>query len=216
MCQRARTLQNVRLLVPPILTIKERRHFALWEVVPIAMFRNFLQSISAHREILVSLNQETNCNGGIVPVVSSEDSSTTTSCSMVSPWSDSTSKDAKLTMPYGTFCDDVLLLLPHNFQRLLSLGADFRDQPFNVSLGSAICSDVDKRVHNENILRRFCSSTHLYSVAFTRIKSTFGEDFLAVSCFPNGAILQSSLSTNSSQLASCLLASNRSKFRIIF
>ena len=54
--------------------------------LPLPCFRNFLQRISAYREILVSLNQETCGNGGIVLVNSCEVSSTTTSSSTVSQW----------------------------------------------------------------------------------------------------------------------------------
>ena len=65
----------------------------------------FLQCISLCFEVSVFLNQEAGGGGGIIPVVSFKNSSTSPSSSSASSWSDSTSKDPKSMVPNGTFCD---------------------------------------------------------------------------------------------------------------
>ena len=68
-------------------------------------YRNLPQRISVCFEVSVFLNQEAFFGGGIIPVASSKNSSTSPSSSSASPWSDSTSKDPKSMVPDGTFCD---------------------------------------------------------------------------------------------------------------
>ena len=73
-------------------------------------------------------------------------------------------------------------LLPHNFQNLFSWAQISEVLSIDVSLGSAIGSDVA----NASTLSTFfvgVALPHTLSVAFTRIVPRFGEDVLAVSDF---------------------------------
>ena len=101
-CPRIHLLQSVELFLLPI---------------PTHVFRNFPQNIS------VFLNQESSGNGKIISVVSSVDSSTSTS----PPWSDNTSKDPTSMVTNGTFCE-VSVSSPQ-FPTPFPLGADFGSLP---------------------------------------------------------------------------------------
>ena len=135
-------LQNIRLFMPPIPTIKERRLFAVSTVVAIEGFQK-LPAAHLCIEVLVSLHQETGANGVIVSVDSSEYWSATTSSSTTSPLFDSTSKTPNQQCPMA------------HFTTLLPLGASFGDPPsiWVLALQSALI---------ENILCRICPSLPLW------------------------------------------------------
>ena len=92
------------------------------------VFKTFRERIPACLEIIVSISQEAGGNGGMVPVDSSEDSSTTISTSLVSPWFHSTTKDPKSRMPSGTLCEKSCSS-SSRFPTPFLLGADFGDPP---------------------------------------------------------------------------------------
>ena len=100
---------------------------------------------------------------------------------MVSPWSDSTSKDTTSMMPTGTFCHDSSSSssqLPTPFP----VGEDFGGPPINVSLGSAIGSAMANASTTKTFFVGFAPLS-TFSVAFNRIMPRFGADFLVVSDF---------------------------------
>ena len=140
--------------------------------LPLQCFNSLPQRVSAWLEVLVSMNQESGGNGGIVPVNSFENSSTTMSSSVVSPWSDSTSKDPTSIMPNGTFCE-MSCSSPSHFP----FYSGCRIWVFHLRK-SWLCNG--QRVTTKTCFVAFALPS-TFSIAFVRIVPRFGEDFLAVS-----------------------------------
>ena len=109
---------------------------------------------------------------------SSEDISRSISCSMVSPCSDSTSKDPKSIMPKDTFCE-MLCSSSSQFPSPFPFGAKFPKSSVKVSLCSAIGFDVA----NAPTAKTFFVGSAFpstFSVAFARIVPRLFSDFQTV------------------------------------
>ena len=104
-----------------------------------AVFRYFQQRTFACLEVLVSLNQETSGNGGIVSVDSHDDSSASASSFVASPRSDSTSQALNR---YCLAAPAAALFLLLNMSNTSSQSADFSGSHCRGAFGSAVGSDV--------------------------------------------------------------------------